>query len=353
MNPNPEVGRGNLIKVLIGSGSERRRRGNFAPAGGRRGAHGVTRPIKDGLATCHFDFIAGCGVRVEAGKRPGETPGPRCWPAPASGEMVARQNCGAEQTAVLPVQAQGLAVNIRWDSPMGAQRAGEVGPNRDTVGTPRPAAKCSGPVSPATNTLARASTARNNGSSAMCGQDPRRRREPLQLGHERGFALAARGGEDDRLPGGGGQLMQGRPMGQRPFLSRLAGGDMANHGVGGGSSFWAAAASAGSAWISVSSEGGGGICQPAAVGRGGRIRGRGRPPGARGRCSNSGGPKTAALVPAQPVAGADEPAQGSRRGRCWRNPRSGQSVPGAARGGAARFPAGWRGRAGAAWPRRG
>ena len=63
-NPNFEVGTGNSIKVLIGSGSGRRRRGNFAPAGGRRGADGVTRPTNDGLATCLFDFIADLGVRI-------------------------------------------------------------------------------------------------------------------------------------------------------------------------------------------------------------------------------------------------------------------------------------------------
>jgi hypothetical protein len=43
-NPNSEVRTGNSRKVLIDSGSGRGRRGNFAPAGCRRGAHGVTRP---------------------------------------------------------------------------------------------------------------------------------------------------------------------------------------------------------------------------------------------------------------------------------------------------------------------
>ena len=52
--------------VLIGSGSGRRRRRNFARAGGRRGAHGVTRPTNDGLATGLFDFIAHFGFRVQA-----------------------------------------------------------------------------------------------------------------------------------------------------------------------------------------------------------------------------------------------------------------------------------------------
>ena len=47
-NPNSEVGTGNSRKVLIGSGSGRRRRGNVAPAGCRRGAHGVTRPTAPG-----------------------------------------------------------------------------------------------------------------------------------------------------------------------------------------------------------------------------------------------------------------------------------------------------------------
>jgi len=43
-NLNSEVGMGNLRKVLVGSGLERRRRGKSAPADGRRGAPGVTRP---------------------------------------------------------------------------------------------------------------------------------------------------------------------------------------------------------------------------------------------------------------------------------------------------------------------
>ena len=47
---------------------------------------------------------------------------------------------------------------------MGAQRSGEVGPNSEMVGTPKPAAKCNGPVSPEMNTLARASTARKSDS---------------------------------------------------------------------------------------------------------------------------------------------------------------------------------------------
>ena len=44
LNPNSEVGRANSRKILPGSGLGRRRRGNFAPVGCRRGAHGVTRP---------------------------------------------------------------------------------------------------------------------------------------------------------------------------------------------------------------------------------------------------------------------------------------------------------------------
>jgi len=63
-----------------GSGSGRRRRGNFARAGGRPGAHGVTRPTNDGLATGLFDFIAHFGVRVkrEGTLAGGEMPGRRC-----------------------------------------------------------------------------------------------------------------------------------------------------------------------------------------------------------------------------------------------------------------------------------
>ena len=44
LNPDSEAGTTNSRKILIDSGSGRRRQGNFARAGGRRGAHGVTRP---------------------------------------------------------------------------------------------------------------------------------------------------------------------------------------------------------------------------------------------------------------------------------------------------------------------
>jgi len=45
----------------------RRRRGNFARAGGRRGAHGVTRPTNDGLATGRFDFMTHFGAGTPDG----------------------------------------------------------------------------------------------------------------------------------------------------------------------------------------------------------------------------------------------------------------------------------------------
>ena len=44
-----KVGTGNSGKILIGSELGMRRQGNFAPAGGRRGAHGVTRPTTLGM----------------------------------------------------------------------------------------------------------------------------------------------------------------------------------------------------------------------------------------------------------------------------------------------------------------
>ncbi len=53
---------------------------------------------------------------------------------------------------------------------MGAHCTGELGPNNEMVGTPSPAAKCSGPVSPAMKTPARASTARNRASSGTGGK---------------------------------------------------------------------------------------------------------------------------------------------------------------------------------------
>ena len=53
-------------RSTLGGGSGRRREGNFAPARCRRGAHGVTRPTNDGLATGLFDFIAHFGFRVQA-----------------------------------------------------------------------------------------------------------------------------------------------------------------------------------------------------------------------------------------------------------------------------------------------
>jgi len=53
-------------RSTLGGGSGRRREGHFAPARCRRGAHGVTRPTNDGLATGLFDFIAHFGFRVQA-----------------------------------------------------------------------------------------------------------------------------------------------------------------------------------------------------------------------------------------------------------------------------------------------
>ena len=50
--------------------------------------------------------------------------------------------------------------------PIGAQRAGEVGPNSAMSGTPSPAAKCIGPVSPEIKTWARFNTARNKDKSS-------------------------------------------------------------------------------------------------------------------------------------------------------------------------------------------
>src|ERR1019366_1086648 len=71
------------------------------------------------------------------------------------------------QTPTLPLQEQGLQVSKRWCPPIGAQSTGEVAPNRARVGTPTPAAKCNGPVSPETNTSARLSTARYNARSGI------------------------------------------------------------------------------------------------------------------------------------------------------------------------------------------
>jgi hypothetical protein len=63
-NPNTEVGNENLQNTLIGNWLGMRLRGKIAHSDCRRGAHGVTRPTNDGLATCLFDFIAHFGVRV-------------------------------------------------------------------------------------------------------------------------------------------------------------------------------------------------------------------------------------------------------------------------------------------------
>ena len=65
-NPKNEVGAENSSKGLIGSGSGRRRRGNLAPAGCRRGAHGVTRPtalgarqvFSNALPTSEFGLLS-------------------------------------------------------------------------------------------------------------------------------------------------------------------------------------------------------------------------------------------------------------------------------------------------------
>src|SRR5664280_47416 len=83
-----------------------------------------------------------------------------------SGEISARQGRVAVQTAELPSQPQTPPVKIWCRLPTGAQRAGEVGPKSEMVGTPSPAAKCSGPVSPEIKTRARLSAARKTARSS-------------------------------------------------------------------------------------------------------------------------------------------------------------------------------------------
>ena len=66
--------------------------------------------------------------------------------------MVAMQCFALSQTPTFP-QVQALPVRNRCCAPTGAHRAGELGPNSASVGTPSPAAKCSGPVSPENENL--------------------------------------------------------------------------------------------------------------------------------------------------------------------------------------------------------
>jgi len=66
-------------------------------------------------------------------------------------------------------QEHEVPASTRWRSPIGAHRVGELGPNSASVGTPKPAAKCNGPVSPEIKTFARFNTARNRDRSGTTG----------------------------------------------------------------------------------------------------------------------------------------------------------------------------------------
>jgi hypothetical protein len=68
---------------------------------------------------------------------------------------------------VLPPQWQGPPCSDRRCWPNGAHWLAEDGPNKATVGTPSPAAKCKGPVSRLTNTRARLTTARKAARSGL------------------------------------------------------------------------------------------------------------------------------------------------------------------------------------------
>ncbi len=186
-------------------------------------------------------------------------------------------------------------------------------------------------------------------------QNHRVRREFFQFGHQRLFAFAERSGEDDRTSG------LRRPD-DRKFAQCASGhcffgwleATWQTTARSSGRIFFAASASDGSAWISASSEAGGGICQPdkSCASRADSccaFRLRRNPVGV----AKFPAQKSAAFVPAQPPARADETGSKSRRGHCWRNPPSGQNVRGAARESSARF--GWaaHGRAGAASARPG
>src|ERR1039457_6238649 len=79
----------------------------------------------------------------------------------ASGESFAMHGLWLWQTPTWPAQVQGPPCSTRCCLPRGAHWLITVGPNKATVGTPKPAAKCRGPVSPAINNRARLITARN------------------------------------------------------------------------------------------------------------------------------------------------------------------------------------------------
>ena len=87
----------------------------------------------------------------------------------ASGEIAAMHGLGARQRSESVPQVQGAPCSRRCCSPKGAHRRGEEGPNKAIVGTPSPAARCNGPVSPPMNNRARLSTARKIAKSGNAG----------------------------------------------------------------------------------------------------------------------------------------------------------------------------------------
>ena len=148
--------------------------------------------------------------------RPGGTPGRRCWPALGRGRWWPDRIAGRSRWRCCRCRRRGwrsISGGVRRWGPAG--RGG--GANRDTVGTPRPAAKCSGPVSPDKGP----GLGENGQEQREFGnlrEDVRRGCSRRSFHHERGFAFAPGGGEDQRLPGAGREFTQGRPMGQGPFL---------------------------------------------------------------------------------------------------------------------------------------
>ena len=147
-NPNSEVGTGSSRKVLIDRGSGRRRQENFAPAGCRRGAHGVTRPTVVGsrrvfstsLPTSEFGFnpelrcwrrrlasvVAGRAtraamVRADAGKSPGPVSCVRGFPRgrgkPHAGRVCSPGNTSAVGPKGLMPGARGVrSPTPCWDA---------------------------------------------------------------------------------------------------------------------------------------------------------------------------------------------------------------------------------------------
>ena len=119
------------------------------------------------------------------------------------------------------------ACSVRCCLPSGAHLAAGEGPNKPMVGTPSPAAKCKGPVSPLINNRARLSTARKVGRSGSTGSAD----TPGSRCFKSSSSACSRGvmpvENTSCCPAAASAAVQLGPMRQRPFLLGLAGGQVA------------------------------------------------------------------------------------------------------------------------------